>query len=143
MDVSSGGSGSHGLYRTGATSRAQDDPARAEGSRRELIRSSSSARAPSRRVVPCMCHPITMESRPMYRHAPTPLLTGAVLASAVLVSLLRRPAAAQWAPQTRAAPPNILSAVWFTSSQIGWAVGDAGTSIFTINGGEHVEPCTT
>ncbi len=35
----------------------------------------------------------------MYRHAPTALMTGAVLASAALALCFAGPAAAQWAPQ--------------------------------------------
>ncbi|MDZ7344552.1 MAG: YCF48-related protein [candidate division KSB1 bacterium] len=31
---------------------------------------------------------------------------------------------------------NILEAVWFKDAQNGWAVGNSGTSIFTVNGGQ-------
>ncbi|MDZ7376400.1 MAG: YCF48-related protein [candidate division KSB1 bacterium] len=40
-----------------------------------------------------------------------------------------------WTSQT-SGTTNILEAIWFKDTQNGWAVGNSGTTLFTINGGQ-------
>jgi photosystem II stability/assembly factor-like uncharacterized protein len=57
-----------------------------------------------------------------------------ILALALSLTLVSGAAAQTWMPQN-SGTSNLLEAVWFTNQQDGWIVGDAGTSLFTNDGG--------